>query len=68
MTIGSEELKRTLVGSPALVANGNAMVGCGGVTGHVADRHTIRVAEVQLLPPRNHLLSSEMKTGEARTT
>jgi hypothetical protein len=68
MTVGSEELKWTLVGSPVLIDDGNAMVRCGGVIGHVADQQMIGVAEVQLLPPRNHLLSSEMKTGEARTT
>jgi hypothetical protein len=54
-----------LIGLPMLTTNGIARVGCGGVTGHVADRRTIKIVEVRLLPPRNHLLSSGTKIGEA---
>jgi hypothetical protein len=55
----------TLIGSPMVPAHRAARVGCGGVTGHTTDQQTIRVDEVRLLPPRNHLLGSETKIGEA---
>jgi hypothetical protein len=35
-----------LVGSPALVADSAARVGCGGITGHATDRQAIGVTEV----------------------
>jgi hypothetical protein len=67
-TVGREEIGGSLVGSPALVADGAAKVGCVGVTKHTADQRMIIVAEVRLLPPRNHLLSSGIEIVEAGAT
>jgi hypothetical protein len=46
MTVGRKELRVALVGSPMLIADNDARVMCGGVTGHAADRRMIGVAEV----------------------
>jgi hypothetical protein len=45
-TIGREELRGTLIGSPTLTANSASSVCCGGVTGCAADQQTVGVAEV----------------------
>jgi hypothetical protein len=47
-----------------LMADGATRVRYRGVTERAADRRMIGVVEVQLLPPRNDLLSSGMKIGE----
>jgi hypothetical protein len=44
--VGCEELGRALLGSPALAADGTEKVGCGGATGHAANRQTIEDDEV----------------------
>jgi hypothetical protein len=48
-----------------LTADRATKIMCRGVTGHAADRRMIGANEVQLLQPRNHLLSSGTKIGEA---
>jgi hypothetical protein len=63
-TISREELRGTLIGSLALVADSAVRFWCEGFTRRAANIRTSGVIEVQLLPPRNHLLSSGTKIGE----
>jgi hypothetical protein len=46
MTVCREYLRGTMVGSPVLIVDGAARVGCRGVTRHTADQGTIGVAEI----------------------
>jgi hypothetical protein len=55
-----------MVGSPALIAGGATEVGCGGVTRCAADRQMIEVAEVRLLPSRNHLFEFRDENRRSR--
>jgi hypothetical protein len=64
-TAGCKELEGTMAGSPTLAANDTARGKYRGVTRPIAGRRMIGVVEVQLLPPRNHLLSLRTKTGVA---
>jgi hypothetical protein len=47
-----------------LTVNGATRVRCRAVTGRSADQRMLKVTEVRLLPPRNHLLSLGIGIGK----
>jgi hypothetical protein len=63
VVIGRKDLEGIMARSPMLVVDDVARAKCRGATGHVAGCRMIRVVEVQLMLPRNRLLSSRIGIG-----